>query len=204
MFIQTEETPNPASLKFIPGQVVMPAGSMEFLSSQDAKSSPLAQKLLAVTGVERVFLGYDFISVTKSNSNDWRELKPQIIGIIADNYLAGMPAVISDDLRGEAGAQKSKTDSQSSANTAPINEGEADHQDEISLQISEIFDKYVRPAVARDGGDIIFQYFSGGVVYVKLMGACSGCPSSSATLKGGIENMLRHYVPEVQEVQVVL
>ena len=179
MFIQTEQTPNPSTLKFLPGRVVMEKGTMDFATAEAAGSSPLAKRLFAVEGVERVFFGSDFVTVTKSADWDWQVLKPSILGGIMEHYTSGDP-VIADAAEAHAAA--------------------AD-DDEVVAQIKELLDTRVRPAVAQDGGDIVFQDFRDGVVYLHMQGSCSGCPSSTATLKMGIENLLKHYVPEVVEVQ---
>ncbi len=179
MFIQTEQTPNPSTLKFLPGRVVMEKGTMDFAAADTALPSPLAKRLFAIEGVERVFFGSDFVTVTKSANQDWQILKPSILGGIMEHYTSGDPVV---------------TDS---AETGAV----AAEDDEIVAQIKELLDTRVRPAVAQDGGDIVFQDFKDGVVYLHMQGACSGCPSSTATLKMGIENLLKHYVPEVVEVQ---
>ncbi|CAA7615866.1 NifU family protein [Magnetospirillum sp. SS-4] len=181
MFIQTEPTPNPATLKFLPGTVVMGQGTADFADSSRADRSPLATRLFAVDGVSSVFLGTDFITVAKADSADWQVVKPQILAAIMEHFSSGQPV---------------------------INEGAEDaasgvDDDGIVMQIKELLDTRVRPAVAQDGGDIIFRAFEDGIVYLHLQGACSGCPSSSATLKHGIENMLKYYVPEVMAVQAV-
>jgi len=182
MFIQTEGTPNPATLKFLPGKSVVGAGTANFADASDAGRSPLATRLFAIEGVAGVFLGSDFVTVTKSDDRDWDVMRPQILGGIMEHYQSGRP-VLEDD----AGAS---------------DEAEGD-DDPIVKQIKELIDTRVRPAVAQDGGDIVFKGFEGGVVSLHMQGACAGCPSSTATLKHGIENMLRHYVPEVQEVRAV-
>lgn len=184
MFIQTEETPNPATLKFLPGRAVVDSGSVDFASSEGAARSPLAERLFKVEGVERVFLGQDFVTITKSDRKDWAVLKPALLGVIMEHFVSGQPVLLDDGSAGAAG-----------------DSGEED--DEIVAQIKELLETRVRPAVAQDGGDIIFQSFEDGVVYLHMQGSCSGCPSSTATLKMGIENMLRHYVPEVVEVRPV-
>jgi Fe-S cluster biogenesis protein NfuA len=183
LFIQTEQTPNPSTLKFLPGRVVMEKGTVDFADVDAAQSSPLAKRLFAVEGVERVFLGADFVTVTKAAAGDWQMLKPAILGGIMEHYTSGEPVIA-----GEAAAI----------------EGAADDDDEVVAQIKELLETRVRPAVAQDGGDIIFQDFRDGVVYLHMQGSCSGCPSSTATLKMGIENLLKHYVPEVVEVQAAL
>ncbi len=182
MFIQTQETPNPATLKFLPGQQVIEAGVWECKSHEDAAASPLAERLMAVQGVEGVFFGADFISVTKNDSESWEMLKPRIMMQIMDHYTAGLPL-----FHGES---------------QPAQEnGAVEEDDEITGQIRELIETRVRPMVAQDGGDITFDRFEQGIVYLHMRGACSGCPSATVTLKSGIENMLRHYVPEVLEVR---
>jgi Fe-S cluster biogenesis protein NfuA len=182
MFIQTEQTPNPATLKFLPGRDVMGQGTADFTDAAAATRSPLAERLFRVEGVAGVFLGSDFVTVTKEDAKDWMVLKPAILGIIMEHFAANRPVVLESDVAEEA---------------------DAEEDDEISATIRELIDTRVRPAVAQDGGDIIFRGFEDGVVYLRMQGACSGCPSSTATLKMGIENMLRHYVPEVVEVRAV-
>ena len=179
MFIETEQTPNPASLKFLPGRTVMAAGTAHFAAVEECERSPLAQRLFAVPGVTGVFLGADFISVSKDDAVEWYRLKPAVLGAIMEHFTAGAPIFL-----GEVAA-------------------EDEDDDEIVSQIKELIETRVRPAVAQDGGDIIFHRFEDGVVYLQMHGSCSGCPSSTATLKAGIENMLRHYVPEVTEVRAV-
>ena len=186
MFIQTEETPNPATLKFLPGKPVMPQGTADFAASEGAERSPLAQHLFRVDGVSRVFLGSDFITVTKDQGRDWSLLKPVLLGIIMEHFTTGKPIILAG---GPVGAPEAA-------------EGSGE-DDEIVAQIKELLETRVRPAVAQDGGDIVFHAFEDGIVYLHMQGACSGCPSSTATLKMGIENMLRHYVPEVVEVRPV-
>lgn len=185
MFIQTEETPNPATLKFLPGRVVMERGTADFDAADKAQRSPLAESLFRIEGIARVFLGSDFITVTKSDARDWPVLKPQVLGLIMEHFSTNRPVILADAAGGEAGAEAAGED------------------DEIVTQIKELLDTRVRPAVAQDGGDIVFHSFEDGVVYLHMQGSCSGCPSSTATLKMGIENMLRHYVPEVVEVRPV-
>ena len=179
MFIQTEQTPNPATLKFLPGRVVMEKGTMDFPGPETANTSPLAKRLFAIEGVERVFFGNDFVTVTKGADRDWQIMKPSILGGIMEHYTSGDPVI---------------------ADAAEAHSAAAD-DDEVVAQIKELLDTRVRPAVAQDGGDIVFQDFRDGVVYLHMQGSCSGCPSSTATLKMGIENLLKHYVPEVVEVQ---
>jgi Fe-S cluster biogenesis protein NfuA len=183
MFIETEGTPNPATLKFLPGRDVMGAGTADFASPDAAERSPLASAIFALPGVARVFLGGDFISVTKTDSSTWQALKPQVLGAIMEHFVAGRPVIEgSEDAADE----------------------DVSPQDaEIVAQIKELLDTRVRPAVAGDGGDIVFRGYRDGIVKLHMQGACSGCPSSSATLRHGIENMLRYYVPEVQRVEQV-
>jgi Fe-S cluster biogenesis protein NfuA len=181
MFIQTEPTPNPATLKFLPGREVMRRGTLDFKNAAAAGSSPLAMRLFAVEGVAGVFLGSDFVTVTKSDGADWTPLKPQVLASIMDHYASGAP--VSNEEAAETGS--------------------TDEDSDTVRQIKELLDTRIRPAVAQDGGDIIFRGFEDGVVYLRMQGACSGCPSSSATLKHGIENMLKYYVPEVVSVQAV-
>lgn len=181
MFIQTEETPNPATLKFLPGRTLMPEGTVDFKSVEEAAKSPLALKLFEIQGVKGIFFGADFITVSKENSEDWAVLKPEILGIIMEHFITHQPLFF-----GERVLTSTKYD-----------------DDPIVGQIQEILDTRIRPAVAMDGGDIIFDSFEEGILYVRMQGACAGCPSSSATLKSGIENMLRHYVPEVLEVRAI-
>ncbi len=183
MFIQTEETPNPANLKFIPGQTVLENGSADFRNAEEAaKASPLADRLFRVEGVSGVFFGDDFITVAKTDEAEWYLLKPAILGVIMEHFTAGHP------IMNESGEE-----------AAPATEEDS----EIVTQIKELLDTRVRPAVAQDGGDIVFQDFQEGIVFLHMRGACAGCPSSTATLKMGIENMLRHYIPEVVEVRAV-
>ena len=183
MFIQTEATPNPATLKFLPGRAVMETGTAHFVSADEAARSPLAERLFAVPGVAGVFLGGDFITITKADDRDWPVLKPALLGVIMEHFTTGAPVMVAD------------------ADAADESFSEADA--EIVDQIKELLDTRVRPAVAQDGGDIVFRGFEKGVVYLHMQGSCSGCPSSTATLKMGIENMLKHYVPEVTEVRPV-
>jgi len=182
MFIQTEETPNPESLKFLPGRVVMETGTASFTSVTECDRSPFARRLLAIDGVTGVFFGNDFITISKGVDVDWYVLKPSIIGIIMEQFVANLPVIID------------------SADKTSSPEVDANP---LVAQIKELIDTRVRPAVAQDGGDILFHAFEDGIVYLKMQGACSGCPSSTATLKSGIENMLRYYVPEVEEVRAV-
>ena len=183
MFIQTESTPNPATLKFLPDSIVLENGSADYPNLDAAQSSPLASRLFQITGVKGVFLGHDFISVSKDDTYEWQTLKPQVLAAIMEHLTSGAPVV-------DAGSQAPQLSS--------------DDIDEISSQIMELIDTRVRPAVAMDGGDIVFEKFEQGIVFLRLRGACAGCPSSTATLKMGIENMLKHYVPEVMEVRAAL
>ncbi|MGH6927809.1 MAG: NifU family protein, partial [Dongiaceae bacterium] len=182
MFIQTEGTPNPATLKFLPRRDVLGTGTVDMPDAESARQSPLAERLFQVEGVAGVFLGTDFITVTKRTDKQWDVLKPALLGIIMEHFVANRP-VLSEGLA-------TSTES-------------AGDDDEIVSQIKELLDTRVRPAVAQDGGDIVFRGFDRGIVYVRLQGSCSGCPSSTATLRMGIENMLKHYVPEVMEVRAV-
>ena len=185
MFIQTESTPNPATLKFIPGCPVLESGAADFPSPASATSSPLASRLFDIPEVAGVYFGADFITVTKSNG-EWHHLKPMILGAIMEHFTSGRPVMLAEGV--PAGGHEWDADG---------DEGE------IIAQIIELLDTKVRPAVAQDGGDIVFRSFSDGVVYVHLQGSCAGCPSSTLTLKNGIENMLKHYIPEVEEVRQV-
>ena len=185
MFIQTESTPNPATLKFLPGQTVLEMGTADFPSADGAGASPLATRLFAVEGVTGVFFGADFVTVTKAEAVEWDHIKPALLGAIMEHFQSGQPVM-------GAGAQAAS--------------GHAEHDGPDSAivgQIKELLDTRVRPAVAQDGGDITFHGFDRGVVYLHMQGACAGCPSSTLTLKMGIENLLRHYIPEVTEVRPV-
>jgi Fe-S cluster biogenesis protein NfuA len=184
MFIQTESTPNPATLKFLPGQTVLEMGTADFSSPESAERSPLAARIFAVDGVTGVFFGNDFVTVTKADAVEWDHIKPAILGAVMEHYQSGKPV-----MEGEQGPS-----------------GHAEHTGEdagIVNQIKELLDTRVRPAVAQDGGDITFHGFDRGIVYLHMQGACAGCPSSTLTLKMGIENLLRHYIPEVVEVRPV-
>ncbi len=190
MFIQTEKTPNPNTMKFYPGEVVLESGSASFRNKQEAsEASPLAQIIFEIPDVEQVFFGSDFITVTKNDLADWTMLKAQVLTTIMEHYISGKPIL--------AGQESKKAANMNVANT--INEEDS----EIVKQIKELIDSKVRPAVAEDGGDIVYQGFNEGVVYLELHGSCSGCPSSTITLKNGIENMLKHYIPEVISVEAV-
>ncbi len=182
MFIQTEETPNPATMKFLPGQEVLKSGTAEFTSVEEADASPLAQRLFGLQGVARVFFGTDFVSVSKSDDTDWSVLTPMVLGALMEHLSTGQLIINEEQSSGEVA-------------------GEED--DEITAQIKELIEERVRPSVMMDGGDIVFERFEDGVVFLKMQGACSGCPSSTATLKDGIENMLKHFIPEVEEVRPV-
>ncbi|MBU8543311.1 MULTISPECIES: NifU family protein [Roseomonadaceae] len=186
MFIETEATPNPATLKFLPGRDVMPgSGTADFTAAEDATGrSPLAARIFAVGDVARVFLGQDFVTVTKTEAADWQALRPRVLGAVMEHYLAGLPVMEGEEAEAEA-------------------EDFAEEDGEIVTQIKELLDTRVRPAVAGDGGDIVFRGFREGVVKLHMQGACAGCPSSRATLKHGVETMLRHYVPEVVRVEQV-
>jgi Fe-S cluster biogenesis protein NfuA len=184
MFIETEGTPNPATLKFLPGRAVMGHSTADFASAEAADGSPLASALFTLPGVSRVFFGTDFITVTKSEDEAWSALKPQVLGALMEHFVSGRPIV-------------------NATQTAATVEDIAPEDQEIVDQIKELLDTRVRPAVASDGGDIVFYGYRDGVVKLHMQGACSGCPSSRATLKHGIENMLRHYVPEVVAVEQV-
>lgn len=191
MFIQTESTPNPLTLKFVPGEIVHPTGTAFYTSKEGATPSPLALRLFDIDHITAIFLANDFITVTKSPEADWEDLKPLLLTAIMDHYVAGLPVM------------------EETKNTAPMptprgaaSTDAAEDADTIA-QIKELIETRVRPAVAQDGGDIIYHSFTDGVVHLELHGACSGCPSATATLKDGIENMLKHYVPEVISVEAV-
>lgn len=187
MFIQTEQTPNPASLKFLPGCEVMLRGTAEFKNPGDAaKASPLAARLFTIHGVNGVFLGGDFVTITKAGDFDWSLLKPQILGALMEHFTAGQKVMTDEDAAVVSNVSSVASD-----------------DNEIVKQIKELIDTRIRPIVAQDGGDIVFYSFENGIVYLSMRGACAGCPSSTATLKGGIENMLKHFIPEVQAVQAV-
>ncbi|MEM8776219.1 MAG: NifU family protein [Pseudomonadota bacterium] len=185
MFIQTESTPNPATLKFLPGFPVLDAGTADFPSAESADKSPLAERLFKIQGVQGVFFGVDFITVTKTDDIEWDHIKPAVLGTIMEHFQSGQPTILED---------------------AQPTSGHADHEGEDAVvvgQIKELLDTRVRPAVAQDGGDITFHGYDDGIVYLHMQGACAGCPSSTITLKMGIENLLRHYIPEVVEVRPV-
>ena len=186
MFIQTETTPNPATLKFLPGRTVLPSGTLDMRDRAEAAKSPLAERLFDVPGVGGVFLGSDFVTVTKSDG-EWPQLKPAILGVIMEHFMSGAPVVAAgvDETANEAGEFF-----------------EANDADTVAT-IKELIETRVRPAVANDGGDITFRGYKDGVVYLAMKGSCSGCPSSTATLKHGIQNLLRHFVPDVTEVRPI-
>ncbi len=189
MYIETELTPNPATLKFLPGEQVMAAGTRDFRDEDDAAASPLAAALFELGDVTGVFFGRDFVSVTAGPGVDWSALKPQVVAILLDHFVTGTPLFSGPDASGIA-----------------VPPEDADFGDdpahaEIIEQIKELIETRVRPAVANDGGDIVYRGFREGVVYLTMQGACAGCPSSTATLKNGIETLLKHYVPEVSEVR---
>jgi Fe-S cluster biogenesis protein NfuA len=184
MFIETEGTPNPATLKFLPGREILGARTADFADADAALISPLAEALFGIPGVARVFLGGDFVTVTKSSEVGWPELKPQILGLLMEHLLNDRPIV--------------------NEHAALLDEDVDPADREIAEQIKDLLNERIRPAVAGDGGDIIFRGYRDGVVSLTMQGACSGCPSSTATLKHGIENMLKHYIPEVQSVQQAL
>jgi Fe-S cluster biogenesis protein NfuA len=185
MFIQTESTPNPATLKFLPGQTVLQTGTADFPAPDAAEASPLARRIFSVGGVTGVFLGSDFVTITKDDATDWDLVKPALLGAIMEHFQSGEPVIEGEDQPGSGHAEHDGEDG------------------EIVGQIKELLDTRVRPAVAQDGGDITFHGFEKGIVYLHMQGACAGCPSSTLTLKMGIENLLRHYIPEVVEVRPV-
>ena len=190
MFIQTESTPNPATLKFLPGKVVLETGTADFRDAASAAAtSPLAGRLFEVPGVTGVFLGYDFITVTKDGP-DWQHLKPAILGAIMEHFMSGQSVMASGESAGES--------------TDEDDEFYEKADEELVLTIKELLDTRVRPAVAQDGGDITFRGYQNGTVFLNMKGACAGCPSSTATLKHGIQNLLRHFVPEVQQVEQIV
>lgn len=191
MFIETETTPNPATLKFLPGRQVMPAGTREFASPEAAEASPLAEALFDTGEVTGVFLGADFVSVTAGPGADWSQLKPQVVAVLLDHFVSGAPLFAGGDASGIA---------------VPADEtGMAVEDDpadaDIVAQIHDLLETRIRPAVANDGGDIVYRGYRDGIVHLQMQGACSGCPSSTATLKHGIEGLLKHYIPEVTEVR---
>jgi Fe-S cluster biogenesis protein NfuA len=191
MFIQTEETPNPATMKFLPGREVMgtagqegsAGGTMDIASVADAGQSPLAEALFKIDGVRGIFLGKDFITVTKEDARNWSAMKPPVLTAIMEHFTANKPILSAQNTTAEAVA--------------------GEEENPIILKIRDLLDHKIRPAVAQDGGDITFQSYEDGIVYLNLKGSCAGCPSSSMTLKAGVENMLRHYIPEIREVRQV-
>lgn len=187
MFIQTEATPNPATLKFLPGKVVMETGTAEFRDAESAAASPLASRIFTIPGVTGVFFGYDFVTVSKDGP-EWQHLKPAILGTIMEHFMSGAPVMGSASGSVEADGDDEFFDA---------------GDETIVATIKELLETRVRPAVANDGGDIVYRGFNRGTVFLKMQGACSGCPSSTATLKQGIESLLKHYVPEVTDVQAV-
>ena len=189
MFIETETTPNPATLKFLPGEQVMASGTREFTDDEQAEASPLAAALFSLGDVTGVSFGRDFISVTAAPGVDWSALKGQVVTVLLDHFVSGAPLFAGPDASGIAVAN----------DDADYGEDPADA--DVVAQIKELLETRVRPAVANDGGDIVYRGFREGVVYLQMQGSCSGCPSSSATLKQGIEGLLKHYVPEVAEVR---
>jgi len=184
MFIQTEATPNPATLKFLPGKVVLESGTAEFLNPSQAQASPLAERLFTIPGVTGVYFGFDFITVTKDDA----DLKPAILGSIMEHFMSGRP-IMGTAIAAEVSDEEDEF----------FEEGD----ETIVATIKELLETRVRPAVAQDGGDITFRGFRDGTVFLNMKGACSGCPSSTATLKHGVQNLLRHFVPEVREVEAV-
>ncbi len=190
MLIQTEQTPNPSTLKFLPGQTVMTGGTRDFATPEDAEASPLADAIFSTGDIEGVFFGRDFISVTAAPGVEWRDLKPQVLNVLLDHFSSGAPLFKAGSAAGISVAADDDVDD---------NPDDA----EIVAQIRELIDTRVRPAVAQDGGDIVYRGFRQGTVFLALQGACSGCPSSTMTLKNGIESLLKHYVPEVETVEAV-
>lgn len=188
MFIQTEQTPNPKTLKFLPGETVLENGTAFFETKREAEdASPLAAALFQVAGVDGVFFGYDFVTITSENG-DWDEIKPAVLGTIMEHYMAGGPIMLEQSaVATPSGVEKERTE----------------EEDDIILQIKDLLDERVRPAVARDGGDITFYDYVDGVVFLQMKGACSGCPSSTATLQHGVQNLLKHYIPEIKSVEAV-
>ena len=184
MFIQTEATPNPATLKFLPGQPVLESGTLDMRSPADAAKSPLAERLFGIAGIDGVFFGSDFITVSKADG-EWAQLKPAILGAIMEHFMSGAPLLKSGETAGDGDDEEF------------FEPGDA----ETVATIKDLIETRVRPAVANDGGDITFRGFKDGIVFLHMKGACSGCPSSTATLRHGIQNLLKHYVPDVVEVR---
>lgn len=185
MFIETEATPNPDTLKFLPGRMLMDEGTANFTDVEAAKGSPLATALFGLADVRGVFVGYDFVTVTKATESDWSVVKPAVLGTLMTFFASGAPVIDPAYLASMGG------------------QGDAEEDAEIIAQIRQLLDEKIRPAVAQDGGDIVYHGFKEGVVYLQMQGACSGCPSSTITLKNGIENLLKYYVPEVIDVRAV-
>ncbi|MDP6688103.1 MAG: NifU family protein [Alphaproteobacteria bacterium] len=194
MFIQTEPTPNPETLKFLPGVTVLPSGSFDYSGPAEAEASPLAQSLFAIEGVSGVFLGHDFVSVSKGEA-EWFQLKPLILGALMEHFSKGLPVVISSLV------EAPEAEAAAGGAAAGLEPDSADG--EVVAQINELLETRVRPVVAQDGGDIVFHAFDQGIVYLHMRGACAGCPSATITLKNGIERMLQHFLPEVTEVRAV-
>ncbi|MXO73660.1 NifU family protein [Altererythrobacter aerius] len=190
MFIETETTPNPASMKFLPGRQVMPAGTREFADPEAAEASPLAQALFDTGEVTGVFFGGDFISVTAGPGADWTMLKPQVVSVLLDHFISGAPLFAGGGASGIAVPPESELVVESDPEDADIVD-----------QINELLETRIRPAVANDGGDIVYRGYRDGIVHLQMQGACAGCPSSTATLKHGIEGLLKHYIPEITEVR---
>ena len=189
MLIETETTPNPSTLKFMPGRVVMASGTRDFATPEEAEASPLADAIFSLGDTEGVFFGYDFVSVTAASGVSWADLKPSVLAILLDHFSGDMPLFAAGSAAGIEIADEALDDDPEDA--------------DIVAQIRELIDTRVRPAVANDGGDIVYRGFTKGTVFLKMQGACSGCPSSTATLKHGIESLLKHYVPEVTDVRAV-
>ncbi len=194
MFIQTEPTPNPETLKFLPGVTVLPSGSFDYSGPAEAEASPLAQSLFAIEGVSGVFLGHDFVSVSKGEA-EWFHLKPLILGALMEHFSKGLPVVISSLVEAP--------EAEAAAGGAAAGPEPDSADGEVVAQINELLETRVRPVVAQDGGDIVFHAFDQGIVYLHMRGACAGCPSATITLKNGIERMLQHFLPEVTEVRAV-
>lgn len=184
MFIQTQNTPNPSTVKFLPGEPVLDRGTASFNKGDDTKNAPLVTRLFSLQGVMGVFLGQDFMSVTKADDTDWSMLKPMVLAALMEHFSTGQPIVLDHGRDDEADVSN-------------------ENDDEIVVQIKELIETRVRPSVMMDGGDIVFHSFEDGIVYLEMQGACAGCPSSTMTLKSGIENMLKHFIPEVQDVRAI-
>jgi len=182
MFIETEVTPNPNTLKFVPGRAVAQNGALEFRSKTEAAASPLAERLFEIPGVTSVFFGADFVAVSKDGP-EWQHMKPAILGTLMEHFMSGLPLVKAEDGEGAATGAYSEADAR------------------IVATVKQLLDERVRPAVAGDGGDITFSRFEDGIVYLNMRGACAGCPSSTATLRNGVQNLLKHFIPEIREVR---